>query len=432
MEENRQLADVRAFRGFRYDDEKAGSLSLNLCPPRDVIGPADLDELYERSPYNVVRLEVGREYASDGPDSNRFIRARGTLADWINTGVLHRDDEPSMYVVEQSFSFAGRDHVRREIIGAVRTEEYDRGVILPHEFTRRALLKERLEMLRETRSNYSALMILFRDADGRVSDVIETAASRDPDASAGPPGMPAMRMWRISDPDEVREVSTVLTGSQLYIADGHHRYEAGMEHRDMVRTSRAVGPDEAVNFRMMALVPMDGDGLLVLGYHRTLGSATDTELAAFRTRLRGAFEVQEFEGSAGALGEELARRPLDVFVFGLAGLEPGALHVASMSSPAPASDELHASDYSRLHEEVFRSTFDADRETQVVAFEHDAGEALERVASGAAQMAFIMRPMQLGPFEKIVSKGQRLPPKSTFFHPKGHTGTVIQSLEGAL
>jgi len=426
------LADVRAFRGFRYDDEKAGSLSLNLCPPRDVIDPDDLDELYERSPHNVVRLEVGKEYASDGPGNNRFIRARGTLADWISSGVLRRDDEPSMYVVEQSFSFAGRAHVRREIIGAVRIEEYDRGVILPHEFTRRVLLRERLEMLRETRSNYSALMILCRDADGRVSNVIQTAASRDPDASAVPPGMPAMRMWRVSDPVEVREVSAALAESQLYIADGHHRYEAGMEHRDLVRASRPVGPNDAINFRMMALVPMDGDGLLVLGYHRTLGSATDTEIAAFRARLRGAFEMQKFAGTVEALGEQLARRPRDVFVFGLAGLEPGSLHVASMKSPVPTLDDLHASDYSRLHDEVFRSTFDADRETQVVAFQHDAGVALERVASGAAQMAFIMRPMQLGPFEKIVSRGQRLPPKSTFFHPKGHTGTVIQSLEGAL
>ncbi len=142
--------------------------------------------------------------------------------------------------------------------------------------------------------------------------------------------------------------------------------------------------------------------------------------------------MQKFEGTAEALGEQLARRPRDVFVFGLAGLEPGSLHVASMKSPTPTFDDLHASEYSRLHDEVFRSTFDADRETQVVTFQHDAGVALERVASGAAQMAFIMRPMQLGPFERIVTKGQRLPPKSTFFHPKGHTGTVIQSLEGAL
>ena len=426
------MADVRAFRGFRYDAGNAGSLSLNLCPPRDVITPTQLDELHERSPFNVVRLEVGKEHPSDRADDNRFIRARDTLAEWIDSGVLRRDDEPSLYVVEQSFSFRGRDHVRREIIGAVRIEEYGRGVVLPHEFTRRDLLRDRLDMLREARANCSALMILFRDTDGRVVDVIDTAARRGPDASVEPPGMPAVRMWRIADPVEVQEVSSAFADSQLYIADGHHRYEAGIEHRDMVRESRRVGPDESTNFRMMALVPMDGAGLLVLGYHRTLHSATSEELAAFKAHLLAAFDLESYSGQAHSLEEEIAGRPRDSLVIGLAGFEPGALHVATMKNPAPAADELHASDYTRLHEEVFRSTFDADREAAVVAFEHDAGSALEQVASGAAQMAFVMRPMELGPFEKIVSRGQRLPPKSTFFHPKGHTGLVIQSLEGAL
>jgi len=426
------LTDVRPFRGFRYDVEKAGNLSLNLCPPRDVIGPALLDELGERSPYNVVRLEVGKEYPSDRAGDNRFIRARNTLAEWIDSGVLRRDDEPSLYVVEQSFSFRGRDHVRREIIGAVRIEEYDKGVVLPHEFTRRDLLWERVEMLKETRANYSALMILFRDADGRVGNVIDTAAGREPDASAEPPGLPALRMWRVSDPVEVQEVSSAFADSQLYIADGHHRYEAGIEHRDTVRKSRRAGPDEGVNFRMMALVPMNGPGLLVLGYHRTLHSATDEELAVFKAHLLAAFHLEGFDGPARSLEEELVRRSQGDLVFGIAGLEPGKLHVATMKNPAPAADDLHASDYTRLHEEVFRSTFDAGRETQVVAFEHDAAAALEQVASGASQMAFIMRAVPLGQFERIVSKGQRLPPKSTFFHPKGHTGAVIQSLEGAL
>jgi len=426
------LADVRAFRGYRYGEGAAGSLSLNLCPPRDVITTALGDELHRRSPYNVVRLEVGQERPSDGADDNRFIRARRTLAEWIDSGVLRRDDEPSLYVVEQSFSFRGRDHVRREVIGAVRMEEYDRGVVLPHEFTRRDLLVERLEMLKETRANYSALMILCRDPDRRVCDIIDTAAGREPDAMADPPGLPTLRMWRVSDPAEVREVSAALAGSPLYIADGHHRYEAAMSYRDLVRGSNPVGPDDAINFRMMALVPMNGSGLLVLGYHRTLHSTTEEERAAFTAHLRAAFDLERFSGPAHALEEELAARPRESVVYGIAGLEPDTLHLATMKNPSPAADDLHASDYSRLHEEVFRPTFDAARETQVIAFEHAAAVAIETVALGTREMAFIMRPMELGPFERIVSEGQRLPPKSTFFHPKGHTGTVIQSLKGTL
>jgi len=426
------LADVRPFRGYRYNDERAGDLSHNLCPPRDVITSASLGELHGRSPYNVVRLEVGKDDLSNDAGHNRFTRARDTLADWIDSGVLRRDEEPSFYVVEQSFSFRGRRHTRREIIGAVRLEEYEKGVILPHEFTRPNLLTERLEMLKETRATYSALMILFRDAGGRIGEVIDAAAAGDPDASAEPQDLPALRMWRVFDPSAVRVVSSALADSQLYIADGHHRYEAGMQYRDLVRGQRKVGRDDCVNFRMMALVPMDGDGLLVLGYHRMVQSAAELELVGFKAHLRDACDLEPIDGPLNALEERLAGRPRDAVVFGIVGLEPGQFHVATMKNPAPAEDELHASEYTRLHNEVFRSTFDADRETEVVAFEHDPVVARDQVLSGAAQMAFIMRPMELGPFEAIVTRGQRLPPKSTFFHPKGHTGTVIQSLEGAL
>jgi uncharacterized protein (DUF1015 family) len=429
------MADVRPFRGIRYNRARAGDLSLNVCPPFDVISPSVQQELYQRSPYNAVRLEFGRELPSDRVDDNRYIRAAATLSDWLESGVLVRDDYPAMYLFEESFSHRGRALVRRGLLSAVRLEEFGKGVVLPHEFTRPEPKRDRLELMRATRASFSPLMTLFRDTpDGAFRQLFDSLSSAPPLETAEPPGMPGLRLWRISDPQVLQRISDLLAASHLYLADGHHRYETAISFRDEVRQSRDTGADAAVNFRMMSLIPIDDPGLLLLGYHRTVGGCSSTELEGLRDIVRSAFDLEPGppgENTAEELEDHLRAAPPGGTVLGIAGLEPGATHVAAMRQ-APGADELQSTDYSRLHYEVLGSVLDPEREAQVVSFDHDAGAALRSVWSGDQQLAFIMRAVPLNVFERIVSRGERLPSKSTFFHPKLHTGSVIQSLEGAL
>ncbi|MEE8362629.1 MAG: DUF1015 domain-containing protein [Dehalococcoidia bacterium] len=433
------MADVRPLRGIRYDGAVAGDLSGLVCPPFDVIPPALQDRLYERSPYNVVRLELGRDRPGDGPGNDRYSRAAETQTGWLEAGVLARDPAPAMYLIEESFEFAGRGYHRRGLIAAVRLEEFDRGVVLPHEYTRPGPKVDRLALMRAASANYSPLMVLYRDRGGAIGRVLSSVSEQPPAAAAAPPELPAFNLWLISDPAALREIAGALSNAPLYMADGHHRYETAITYRDEVRAGGGLEPDDAANFRMMTLISIDDPGLLLLGYHRALGSATPDELSRFKTYVRDAFYLTEWTPPAGgpdvaapAFEAELARGPDTHVVFGFAGLEPDRLHIGVMKDPAPAVDELEACEYTRLHDEVFRSTFTPEREAEVVAFEHDTAAVLAQVASGERQIGFIMRAMPLEPFEAVVTKGQRLPSKSTFFHPKLHTGAVIQPLEGAL
>lgn len=430
------MADVRPFRGARYNTRSAGDLSTLLCPPFDVISEAERDRLYAGSPYNVIRLEWGRDEPGDTPGSDWYARAAALQAEWLASGVLQRDESASMYVIEETFTFAGTDYVRRGLISAVRLEEFDSGVVLPHEYTRPGPKIDRLELMRSAKANYSPLMVLYRDPAGAVADVVKRTMSAKPVADAAPPGLPSMRLWRISDPAEIETVTAALSGTQLYMADGHHRYETALTYRDEVRAARNVGKDDAVNFRLMTLISVEDPGLLLLGYHRLLENASDDELARFRGYVRREFDLEDRgeidPSSAAGLERALNALPQDRVAFGFVGIEPGRLHIGVMRSPADAADELQASDYTRLHDEVLRSTFAEDREQAVIAFEHNAAAVLRAVTGDAAQVGFVMRAVPIEPFEKIVKRGQRLPSKSTYFHPKLHTGAVIQLLEGEL
>jgi hypothetical protein len=186
----------------------------------------------------------------------------------------------------------------------------------------------------------------------------------------------------------------------------------------------------------MTMISVEDPGLLLLGYHRQLEDASDDELARFREYVVGAFDLEDKglidPANTSSFEDALNAVPEDQVAIGFIGVQPGRLQIGVMRNPAPAVDELAASDYTRLHDEVVRSTFNLDREQTVVAFEHNAAAVLRSVSAGAAQVGFVMRAVPIDPFEKIVTRGQRLPSKSTYFHPKLHTGAVIQSLEGEL
>src|SRR5436305_10922039 len=97
------MADIRAFRAYRYDLGRVGALSNVVAPPYDVIDPALQQALYDRSPYNIVRLELNKEQATDTDANNRYTRAAQFLRDWQRLDVLVEDSARSLYVYDQEY-----------------------------------------------------------------------------------------------------------------------------------------------------------------------------------------------------------------------------------------------------------------------------------------------------------------------------------------
>ncbi|MEX0762089.1 MAG: DUF1015 domain-containing protein [Dehalococcoidia bacterium] len=431
------MAEIRPFRGIRYNPRKAGDLSLNVCPPFDVITPALQRDLYERSEYNIVRLELARRGLGDDP----YASAAETQRGWVKSGALQRDEEPSVYVTEESFTFRGRDYVRRGFVTAVRIEEYDRSIILPHENTRPEWVADRVRLMEAAKSNYSPLLVLFRDdLRSSVGAILRAVAGGDPTAVANPPDMPSMRMWRVTDPGTLEVLARTLADSQVFIADGHHRYEAAMRYRSRIRSDREVAAGESINHRMMLLVSVDEPGLMTRGYHRTVEGASGGELEALRQAVREQCDVEPWTPPPGAtngvvadaFAEVLGERQGSEVMFGVIGYGPGSYHIARLKSPPPAENALQNSEYSRVHDLVLRRAFSAERENEVVSFQHDTARVMECVRQDEVQMAFIMRPVPMSEFIGIVTRGWRLPPKATNFYPKPPAGSVIQTLEGEL
>jgi uncharacterized protein (DUF1015 family) len=425
------MAEIQPFRAVRYNPDVAGDVSLHICPPFDVITPQLQQELYDRSPYNIVRLELARRGLSEDP----YEQAAETSQLWLDSGALKHEDEPSIYVTEEVFEYQGQKLFRRGFVAAVRLEDYDQEIVLPHEGTRSEWVADRVRLMEAAQSNYSPLLVIYRDdLRSSVGNLIRAIAGGEPTAVFTPPDMPQFRLWRVSDPGTIGVLQRALADSEIFIADGHHRYEAALRYRSGVRAEREVGHDESINFRIMLMVSFDEPGLITRGYHRLVESATDDEIAGLIDSIESMCELEEWTPPAGqttaekieAFSTALGERKGDEVIFGLYGKEPGMFQVARMKAPPATDSALENSEYSRLHSLIIRPVISEAREEQVISPHHDAGLIARQIESGEARFAMIMRPVPLAEFVAIVTRGWRLPPKATNFYPKPPAGAVIQ------
>ena len=435
------MADVRPFKGLRYNPQIVGELSEIICPPFDTIPPELQSSLYQRSAYNVVRLESGERFASDGPGDNRYTRGASLFSKWKEDRVLVQELEPAFYLVRHGFRFRGRERSRLELMACVRLEDYQRRVVLPHEFTRDEDKRDRLALIKACRANFSPIMCLYRDHERRLSPIFDDAMSRAHLMEFSDPGEQNYTVWKINGGKPVAEISEVMSSTALYIADGHHRYETALTYRDLRLESgdEPTAANAAFNFVMMGLIEFDDAGLMVLPYHRAIGGLEPSAMDRVHTRLRELFTVEPFlgRGKAGLqeFQDEIERRGSDKLTMGLLDPSVGGFQVITLKDSidpgAWAEGPITDSEAWLLEEQVLAPVL-GDSLADYVAYIHDGVEAEHRVESGEYQLGFFLKPFPLGLFESVVNSGRRLPPKSTFFYPKLPAGLVINPLDGSV
>ena len=429
------MADVRPFTGLRYNHQIVGELTDIVCPPFDTIPPDLQGALYQRNPYNVVRLEAGERLPSDTPQDNRYTRAAALFSDWLEGRVLVQDEEPAFYLVRHTFKLQGIERTRLEIMARVRLEEYERRVVLPHEYTRDEDKRDRLALMEACHANFSPIMCLYRDEDGTLSTVLSHTIDEPPLWDFSDAGSQDYRVWKIDDPGLNTEIMKAMSAKPLYIADGHHRYETALTYRDLMLSGRGGihRGDEGFNFVMMGLIEFDDPGLMVLPYHRLIGGLDATTLARVIDGLGEFFNFEPFSdgeqsGLEGLL-EEIELRGRSGLVIGLVDFMGQGFQVLTRKPgiELDAWGPIAQSEAWILEEQVLKPIL-GDSVAGHLIYIHDGDEAEAKVRKGDCQLGFFLKPFPLALFETIMTAGQRLPPKSTFFYPKLPAGLVINQL----
>lgn len=414
------MAEVLPFPALHYDLNAVGSLVDVAAPPYDGVSPSQRTELLARSPFNVVEIDL-----PEAGDEAPYEHAAGTLEEWILSGILKQDREPSMFALTQEFNGPdGTMLIRNAILARVRVDDYGAGRIRPHERTQPGPKLDRLELTRATRFNLSPIFSLTnRDAWPILAP---TVAAMDPWAELLGGDGTLNRLWKITDRELTRAVTLELDEAELLIADGHHRYETARSYRD------EVGGEGAHCYTLMALTGLTDPGLAVFPIHRLLTGLTDPDLTdRFHRGIDETFETV-------STGEIDPARLSGPGCFGLVEADGGRRLLKLRNRDV--LDQLlgdRSSAYRELDTAILEKTVfggilglsETDvEEKKGLGYAKSIEEAVEEVSSGLANAAFILRPTPIDQVRQVATAGENMPPKSTYFFPKIPTGLAFNPL----
>ena len=426
------MAKVTPFRGWRYNPAVVDDMAAVLCPPYDLITPQIQQALMDRHPLNVIHLEAGEGLDWTADPAGRYAETAGRFEQWLRDGVLQQDAEPSYYLLHHVFTLGGRERSRLGLVACVGLEDYETRQVLPHEFTEAPAIRDRVTLMESVSANISPIMSIYRDADNELGPIFDRVMSGLPEVDASDEYGSHTRLWRIADADNVAAIAGFFSARPVFLADGHHRYEASRHYQLARHAEGADGASLAHNYVMMTLIAFDDPGLVVLPYHRNLSGLSTEQLAHVQARLATVFDVEPAgDRSATELVDMVEERGRNGRV--MAALTPNGAQLLTLRPDAVGGDwgAMAVSEAWVLEEQILRPEL-GQATLQHLGFLHDHDEAAEALANGSLQMVFLMKPFPMDAFEEIVGQGQRLPRKSTFFYPKLPTGLVINRIDGEI
>ena len=434
------MAELRPFHALRYDSSRVPLQSV-VTQPYDKITPAMQDGYYAASPYNLVRVILGKAEPSDRDGNNVYTRAAKAFADWQQSKILVPDNAPSIYAYSQRFIVPGGDAFqsfeRRSFIAIGKIYDYADKMVFRHEHTLAKPKADRLNLLRSTQAHFGQIFMLYSDPAGSINRLLFDDPNYPQLEVTDEYGV-LHRLRRISDPAMLNMVCTAMADRKLIIADGHHRYETALNYRNEVENGNPALA-EAARFVMMTLVNMDEPGLVILPTHRLIFGVKDLNPAAMLKKIEAwcdREEVKEQDQKTLLAMLSQAGQKGSAFLFvtkdGNHLLKPKSEKCEGLLKGL--SSRQQALDVVQLHRVVLEAALGISeeqvRQQTNIRYLRDASEAIEAVHKDPeVNAAFLINSVKIEQMRDVAFSGEVMPQKSTDFYPKLLSGLTIYSLQ---
>lgn len=426
------MAEIKGYKGLRFNCEKAGKIEELVCPPYDIISDQQREEYIKTNPYNIIRLELPK-----GDD--KYNKAAEILKDWLEKGILVKEDKPAIYIYEEEFTAYGERKAIKGIICRVKLEEFSKGIILPHEFTLSKAKEDRLNLMKATNCNFSQIYSLYMDGGKNTLGKIDSLSKSEPDIQLQDNDNVTHRMWIIKDEKAIADICSDFADRKLYIADGHHRYETALNYRNYLREQGLAKEGDACDYQMMMLVDMEHPGLVVFPTHRLVRNLDSFNAERVIDGCKEYFDVTEHSDihTIESTLMELYNQGKKAYAFYCGGssykllvLKDTNIIKKLLPNASTATQQL---DVTILHTLILEKIFGIDAENMAnqinLTYTKIFDEAISSVQQGNSQCAFILNPTRVSEIREVASNGEKMPQKSTYFYPKMITGLVMNQLE---
>jgi uncharacterized protein (DUF1015 family) len=451
------MARLYPFRALRYDPARV-NMEAVVTQPYDKITPAMQQRYYEASPYNLIRIILGKHEPGDDDQNNVYTRAAEYLHNWRKDHILAEESQPAVYGYSQTYIVPGTSETRerRGFIALGHLYDYADKVVYRHEQTFPKHKSDRLALFKATRAYCEQIYMLYSDPAFTAEKLIFEGSF--PNGFDDNPADLAItdeynvvhRLWKLTDPNLINLLLTAMADKKLIIADGHHRYETSVAYAKergaqlKLPLNQPLDEDERLNpthlpvpafpeaAMMMTFVNMDAPGITILPTHRVVHGLPNFSSPDFITKASAFFDIKEL---ANPDLSALATTQGTAFIAAtgdgnyLLTAKPDAI-AAALKDISPRQRQL---DVVQLHSIILDRLLGLDQETITrlgnVSYIREASEATALVASGQADIAFLIKPITLDQLRDISLSGDVMPQKSTDFYPKLLSGLAIYALD---
>ncbi len=432
------MAKLASFRGYRYNPREVDDINKVVSPPYDNIEDDLREDLLQRSEHNVVRIIKGKTRENDTPNDNQYTRAADFWEQWIDERILVREPGPAIYPYHQEYTVEGKTFVRKGLIALVSLDD-DKSEVRAHEKTLSGPKADRLKLMRATEANDGQIFMLYNDPENTINEWIDQELiGVSPIMEVTDDFGAIHRLYRISRPSLVLDIAEVMEKFELFIADGHHRFETAMNYMNECKKRNWKTPDsESFTHRMMTMVNMHDPGLTVLPTHRVVHSLKGFNPTNFLDRAAENFEITEYGNKADLYAALDAATDKSAFGFAAVGMDGYRLLTVKNPAVMDQAVEEHSETWKRLdvtvlHTLLLDNLLGIDAEKLAahsnVYYVRGRDEALDYVGKDKYQATFLINPTRVDQVNDVASAGERMPQKSTDFFPKLLTGMVMMKM----
>lgn len=421
---------IQPFNAVIYNQEKVRDLNKVVCPPYDIISASLKQHYLDLDRHNLIHILLGK----DVPGEDKYKRAAAYFNAWLKDGILIQDRNPAIYFYIQQYKVRGETRTRMGFISLLRLDD-QKSSVFAHEHTRLEPKEDRLKLIKRVKANLSPIFAVFPDSKRIIQRTYQKyIQDKKPLIDITDDERVIHRLWRIEEPGVLEEIKTNMRHENIFIADGHHRYEVACTYRDQMRDklSAATG-QEGFNYIMAYFTHADSRGLTIFPIHRLVKLHTQFDQADFMSKLIGYFDIEEVKDKTrfcflmekAATCEHALGMYKDKRYWLLRLKNVKILDRTIEDKPA----EYRSLDVSILNHIVIKKVLGMDPEDRTeVEFVHDAEEIMQRVDVDSSYIAFLLNPVKMQQIMSLALKGEKMPPKSTYFYPKVLSGLVINKL----
>lgn len=425
------MTKIIPFKALMYNQKIIKDVSKVVCPPYDVISPEQQEYYYQKDPHNLIHILLAKDKAGD----NKYERSGKYFKEWIKENILISEEMPSIYFYSQLYNLKGEKRTRYGFIALLRLGNSNSGVY-GHENTHMPAKEDRFRLLKQVKANLSPIFVLFPDQKRIIARMREKfIQGQAPSIELTDDDKTVHKIWRISSPEIVSAVQEKMTDENIFIADGHHRYEVSCAYQEeMKQLAGKSSQDESFDYILAYFTNLDPRGLTIMPIHRLVRLKEEFNMREFQNLLSEYFDVEEVKDR-------------NKFFF-LLNKAAGHEHILGMYKNKKfwfirlknikildkiikdKPYEYRILDVSILNHIVLKKILGLDLDDkEVIRFSPDCEELIETVNKEADKIAFFLNPVKVEQIMSVAIKGEKMPPKSTYFYPKVLSGLVINKLE---